>query len=457
MRIFLTTALLFSVCTLQAQHRAPAGEGDYKPAHAECVTDAQREAIQLRIENNRKMLAAQGRDVSVTAAKPTAVALTWPIQQTTSTYFNCVGISNYVDHDVAYPGFIQDWNCGTRSYDLASGYNHSGTDIFLWPFYWNQMDDGNASIVAAAAGIIIDKEDGNFDRNCAMGSGNWNAVYVQHSDGSVAWYGHMKTGSLTTKAIGDAVTAGEYLGLVGSSGSSTGPHLHFELHDAADNVIDPYTGPCNPGATWWSPAHTYNESQVNALMTHSAPVVFSSCPNPDIINACDTFHYGDPIYIYAYYRDELSGLVSTFTITRPDGTISDSWTYTSLTDYVASYRYWSNTIPAGVPYGEWKISVTYLGNTYVHKYYILGPTDEQDSHLGTVSTTSFYPNPVTDRLYLQDVPKGAQVQLLNAVGAVVSDCGVDAASVNVANLATGMYFLKIVHAGGTEMQKVWKQ
>ena len=84
-------------------------------------------------------------------------------------------------------------------------------------------------IVAAAPGTIVSKTDGNFDRNCAIGSGQWNAVYVRHADNSVAWYGHMKSGSLTTKAVGETVVTGEYLGIVGSSGSSTGPHLHFEI------------------------------------------------------------------------------------------------------------------------------------------------------------------------------------------------------------------------------------
>ena len=50
-----------------------------------------------------------------------------------------------------------------------------------------------------------------------------------HADGSVAWYGHMKAGSLTNKAVGQTVSSGEYLGIVGSSGNSTGPHLHFGI------------------------------------------------------------------------------------------------------------------------------------------------------------------------------------------------------------------------------------
>ena len=43
-------------------------------------------------------------------------------------------------------------------------------------------------------GIIIGKDDGNFDQNCAFctSSCSWNAVYIQQADGSIAWYGHLK-------------------------------------------------------------------------------------------------------------------------------------------------------------------------------------------------------------------------------------------------------------------------
>ena len=64
------------------------------------------------------------------------------------------------------------------------------------------MDYDQVYVVAAAPGVIVFKQDGNFDRNCGFTGDPWNAVYVQHADGSVAWYGHMKNGSLTPKAVG---------------------------------------------------------------------------------------------------------------------------------------------------------------------------------------------------------------------------------------------------------------
>ena len=65
------------------------------------------------------------------------------------------------------------------------------------------MDAALIEIVAVAPGVILHKQDGHPDRSCDAGTATpWNAVYVQHADGTVAWYGHMKNGSTTTKAVG---------------------------------------------------------------------------------------------------------------------------------------------------------------------------------------------------------------------------------------------------------------
>lgn len=65
--------------------------------------------------------------------------------------------------------------------------------------------------------------------------GYGNLVRVRHADGSETWYGHF---SSITVSVGQYVSQGATVGRVGSTGISTGPHLHFELHERG-TPIDP--------------------------------------------------------------------------------------------------------------------------------------------------------------------------------------------------------------------------
>jgi murein DD-endopeptidase MepM/ murein hydrolase activator NlpD len=67
------------------------------------------------------------------------------------------------------------------------------------------------------------------------GNGYGNHVVINHGYGYETLYGHM----VKIKArSGQQVTRGEVIGWVGSTGKSTGPHLHYEVHKNA-NKIDP--------------------------------------------------------------------------------------------------------------------------------------------------------------------------------------------------------------------------
>jgi len=80
------------------------------------------------------------------------------------------GISNFVDLDGAFPQKLRDYACGKRTYDTASGYNHAGVDIFVTPFPWQSMAQGVVEVRAAAAGTLVLRRDGEYDRNCSMSS-----------------------------------------------------------------------------------------------------------------------------------------------------------------------------------------------------------------------------------------------------------------------------------------------
>lgn len=73
----------------------------------------------------------------------------------------------------------------------------------------------------------------------SAGYGNW--VKIQHDDGTVAIYGHFNN-SQPMVSVGQRVEAGEAIGKLGSTGNSTGPHLHFELRGKNGvGYLDPFS------------------------------------------------------------------------------------------------------------------------------------------------------------------------------------------------------------------------
>ena len=57
-----------------------------------------------------------------------------------------------------------------------------------------------------------------------------NYAIVKIGENKYAFYAHMKKGSIKVK-VGDTVTCGQEIGLVGNAGNSSGPHLHFHVCD----------------------------------------------------------------------------------------------------------------------------------------------------------------------------------------------------------------------------------
>lgn len=68
-------------------------------------------------------------------------------------------------------------------------------------------------------------------------SGYGNCVFIRHYDGMTTIYEHLLKDIPVT--VGQHVRQGEVIGFSGSTGNSTGPHLHFEMRDEAGKAVDP--------------------------------------------------------------------------------------------------------------------------------------------------------------------------------------------------------------------------
>lgn len=122
---------------------------------------------------------------------------------------------------------------------------HTGMDIAVYAGY------GVVNVIAAQSGkVILAKDSPDCPSNTEVvpcnGSGYGNYVKIEDASGVVIIYAHMHQGTITVKE-GDYVEQGQVIGKVGSSGKSTGAHLHFEVR-VNDSPVAPlnYVSSDNP-------------------------------------------------------------------------------------------------------------------------------------------------------------------------------------------------------------------
>jgi murein DD-endopeptidase MepM/ murein hydrolase activator NlpD len=204
--------------------------------------------------------------------------LLWPI--------GCKPGDSICSTNLGYP----DTNNDGKAFDCSPpGYTgHQGTDIPLTS--WNAMDTG-VPVFSAADGEVLFVFDGKYDRcpntnesDCKApkggvapgqsegyqvctsvgnycGTGDYgcywcfnggNVVVIKHIgiNGVFATrYDHLKKNSILVSP-GDVVSKGQKIAAVGSAGSSTGPHLHFEVWATGFYELgDPWAGTCGPNTT----------------------------------------------------------------------------------------------------------------------------------------------------------------------------------------------------------------
>jgi murein DD-endopeptidase MepM/ murein hydrolase activator NlpD len=440
--LFTMTWLLFYSAIVHAQIEPvfPIDNNEYTGADAQhpCFTPAQYEAMEQEIVKNRKTLHLE---VNVpNNAAPTL--LQWPLEPSDKlTDCGYYEISAYVDQNTA-SGSVLDWNCGARTYD-----GHRGVDIVPWPFIWNKMDSNLVKVIAAAPGTIIAKVDGNPDRVCdgvGGGSSSNNYITIQHADGSTAVYAHMKTGAFTTKIVGQTVVTGEYLGIVGSAGQSTGVHLHFEIRSDGTfaKYVDPYYGPCNTAtsASWWANQKPYEEPMVLKLSLHNSWPYMAVCPNTvDTLYEVDKFisSPGSKASFYVCTRDVAPYAPWSFQILDASNKILDSWTYANnATPRKVSTVGWNRTLP--VTPGKYTFQSTFNGITCQKTFTI--ETVTQLSEVDQYDNSYFYPNPTSGMISCNEPIQ--HIAIYNSLGQMINAPSTSSKSVSLEEFPDGIYFIK---------------
>jgi murein DD-endopeptidase MepM/ murein hydrolase activator NlpD len=134
---------------------------------------------------------------------------------------HAVGVASTTTGDRVWPvdGPVSSGFGGRVHPMTGSARMHAGLDLAV---------PAGTPVRAAAAGRVV--HDG------AMG-GYGLTVDVAHGHGTVTRYAHQSRVLVT---VGQSVAAGQVIGLAGSTGASTGPHLHFEVRTPA-GAIDPRT------------------------------------------------------------------------------------------------------------------------------------------------------------------------------------------------------------------------
>ena len=206
------------------------------------LEQADREREKSEIEADNAALAAEQAEIEAEIARAAAEAQRLEeerirsLQQQSGGYTNNYsGPMNFaVNSGAAGLGWPVPGHSGISSYyGYRWGTLHGGIDI---------SDGGimGAPVVAARSGTVIRMNNScshNYGKSssCGCGNGYGNYVAISHDGTYSTLYGHLTSAAVS---VGDYVEQGQVIGYVGSTGWSTGEHLHFEVY-VNNSRVDP--------------------------------------------------------------------------------------------------------------------------------------------------------------------------------------------------------------------------
>ncbi len=267
-------------------------------------------------------------------------------------------ITNYADLDPDDSGepdqHATDFKEGFFTYN-----GHTAWDI--GPGNFAAQDEG-IDVYAAAEGTVIEVSDGAFDRQevWVEPAPAANFVRIDHGHGWITEYYHLRRDSIQVRP-GQRVHAGDVIGLVGSSGFSSGTHLHFAVKHhgfPVEPMLDP--------TTYLVDAPVYSGDRPVLRMagatnydpgTHNDYNEFPS--TVDVFKQSDT----NAVYVWAQFGGLKKGDNLEYAWYRPDGTLFTTTQRTINDDFRSSRWSWKRTLPVDAPIGTWSVEYRVNGDT----------------------------------------------------------------------------------------------
>lgn len=167
---------------------------------------------------------------------PPAIVVEPPLQGDNWVAFNgcCESITSHRGAVMAVNGLLRvperfaiDW---IQLDPSGRAYTGDGAKLSSYKYY-------GTPIHAVASGVVVNLYDdadeqvpGALAKGITTENIGGNMLVIDIGNGAFAFYAHMQKGSLKVK-LGDHVTTGEVIGLLGNTGNSTAPHLHFHVMD----------------------------------------------------------------------------------------------------------------------------------------------------------------------------------------------------------------------------------
>lgn len=220
---------------------------------------------------------------------------------------------------------------GTNGAVITTAFRQKGS---IWSSGWHNGVDiacpASTNIYAAADGEIFNAD------TAANSDGYGNRCIILHPDGKATLYAHMVSKAIPK--VGDKVKKGQCIGRVGSTGKSTGPHLHFTI--LADfmknqniyykgNLLDPVVV-CGMGSLKWGSS---------AIPTNTETVTVDKKAESAVIDDA-VFHIGD------------------------------------IVDFHGSTHYMSSTDLAGYRCRPGKAQITNINQNGIHPYHLVNLYEE---------------------------------------------------------------------------------